>query len=231
MPILIMLTLLLLPGCAFLTNGTTQELSFQTNPEQVTVTLIPKPPVQHQPRARADGGAASINAEPIPESRLLGHAPLRVTLDRADGQSIIFSKAGYKPLTMELTTRMHPAFWGNILFGGLIGSATDQASGAAYEYVPNQYFVTLIPLESTSIDRNTGQAQRDKAIVFIVRRYAAIMADLSRGSGEDWTALLGVLQIGPGQDAAARDKIRAFATIYPDAANFATHVADFYTRH
>ncbi len=230
MPYILMI-LLLTTGCATMVDGSTQELSFQTNPENVAITLIPKPPIQHQPKPRADGGGAvaTVKADPIiPATRLLGYTPLRIVLDRIEGQSITFSKDGYKPVVMQLSTRTNPAFWGNIAFGGLTGSAIDHSTGAAYEYVPNQYFVTLIPLETTSIDRNTGQAQRDKAIVFIVRRYAAIMADLSRGSGEDWTSLLGVLQIAPGQDAEARDKIRAFATIYPDAATFATHVAEFY---
>jgi hypothetical protein len=226
----------LLGGCATMVDGSTQELSFQANPDGVAVTLLPAPPPPPPPSEwRADGATSStkrqVSTQATPVPRLLGVTPLKVILDRSQGQLITFTKNGYKPLVMQLTTRTNPAFWGNIAIGGLIGSSIDNATGAALEYVPNQYFVTLIPLEATSIERTTGQAQRDKAIVFIVRRYAAIMADLSRGSGEDWTSLLGVLQIGPGQDAEARDKIRAFATIYPDAANFATHVADFYLNH
>jgi hypothetical protein len=226
----------LLNGCATMVDGSTQELSFQANPDGVAVTLLPAPPPPPPPsESRADGGTsstkqvASTQATPVP--KLLGVTPLKVILDRVPGQSITFTKNGYKPLVMQLATRTNPAFWGNIAIGGLIGSSIDNATGAALEYVPNQYFVTLIPLEATSIERTTGQAQRDKAIVFIVRRYTAIMADLSRGSGEDWTSLLGILQIAPGQEISARDKIRAFATIYPDTANFATHVADFYLSH
>lgn len=232
MPYLFMFIAMLLGGCATMVDGSTQELSFQTNPEGVAVSILaPPPPPPPLPPSRPDADSAPAHRQaaiPAPAPRMLGKTPLRVVVDRSGGQSVIFEKDGYKPLTMQLATRTNPAFWGNIAFGGIIGSSIDNATGAALEYVPNQYFVTLIPLEATSIDRNTGQAQRDKAIVFIVRRYAAIMADLSRGSGEDWTSLLGILQIAPGKDADAREKIRAFATIYPDAANFATHVAEFY---
>lgn len=223
---------LLMSGCATMVDGSTQELSFQTNPEGVAVSLLaPPPPPPPPPSARPDAAPtpAIRPAEiPAPAPRLLGTTPLKITLDRAAGQSIMFAKEGYKPLTMQLATRTNPAFWGNVAIGGLIGSSIDNATGAALEYVPNQYFVTLIPLEATAIDQNTNHAQRDKAIVFIIRRYAAILADLSRGSGEDWSALLGLLRISPAQDAEARAKIKAFATIYTDAATFATHVADFY---
>lgn len=228
---LLLVVAMLLPGCATLVDGSTQEVSFQSNPEGVAITLLPKPPATRKSESRADGNISTVvKTEPAPPSRLLGYTPLRITLDRSDGQSITFSKDGHKPLVMQLATRTNPAFWGNIAVGGLLGSTIDNATGAALEYVPNQYFVTLIPLDSTSIDRNTGQAQRDKAILFIIRRHTAIMTDLSRGSGEDWTSLLEVLQISPGHDTEARGTIKAFSTIYPDVATFATHVAEHYIR-
>lgn len=231
MRIALVAALLWLSGCASLTHGTKQELSFQANPEGATVTLHPALPAQEPPaESRADGWTPprTRDAAPAQAPRLLGTTPLRITLDRADGQSIVFSKDGYKSLTMQLATRTNPMFWGNLVCCSLIGSIIDNATGAIWEYVPSQYFVTLIPLHATSIDSGSGQSQRDKAIVFIVRRYTAIMADLSRGSGEDWAALLEVLRINPGQGIEAREKLRAFAVIYPDAAAFATHVAQFY---
>lgn len=229
MSIVILALALLVSGCASMIAEPKQELSFQTNPEGVAVTIFHNPPPpDRQSDSRADGWTPPQKPNIAPAPKLLGTTPLKITLDRAVGQSIIFSKDGYKPLTMELSTRLHPAFWGNIIFGGLIGSAIDSATGAAWEYVPNQYFVTLIPLHATTVEQDTHQSQRDKAIVFIIRRYAAILADVSRGSGEDWSALLGLLRINPTQEAEARTKIKAFATIYTDAATFATHVADHY---
>jgi hypothetical protein len=131
---------------------------------------------------------------------------------------------------MKLTTTTNGAFWGNFLFGGPLGSTTDAMSGAIYEYSPSQLFITLNPDMSTAIDQGTGLPQRDKALAFIVRRYSSLMADLGKGSGEDWQALVRLLHLAPGQEADARQKIRALATVYPDIAVFATHVSDLYLR-
>lgn len=220
-----------LSGCASILDGTTQEVSFQSNPEAVTVTLVRDVPIPEQ--QYWSGKDKYGNPLPVPirqDLRLLGTTPFTLQLDRAEGQSVVFSKEGYKSLTMKLTTGTNPAFWGNIAIGGPFGSTTDSASGAMYEYVPSQYFVTLIPISATSMEHSTGQPQRDKALAFIVRRYASIMANLSQGGGEDWAALLALLQIRPEHEADAREKIRALALVYPDIGAFATHVTDLYLK-
>ena len=219
----------MLGGCATLTDGTTQELSFQTNPDQVMVTLIRQVPDE------ADWTQKDKYRQPKPptmheETRILGKTPLTLHLDRAEGQTVVFSKDGYKPLTMKLATGTNPNFWGNAAIGGPFGSTTDSASGAIYEYVPSQYFVTLIPVIGSSVENATLQSQRDKALAFLVRRYAGIMTNLAQGIGEDWNALKGLLNIGQGQEADARQKIRALAMVYPDIAVFATHVTDLYVK-
>jgi hypothetical protein len=233
--ILASLTLLacttLLGGCATILDGSTQEMSFQTNPEGVVVKLIRSVP---DPNVSVDWTKKnSRDVSPTPmrdEARILGKTPFSLQLDRMEGQRIEFSKEGYKPISMKLTTTTNGAFWGNILFGGLPGSTTDAMSGAIYEYAPSQLFVTLNPEMSTTIDQGTGQPQRDKALAFIVRRYTSLMADLSKGIGEDWGALKGLLHIGQGKEAEARQKIQALAMVYPDIAIFATHVTDLYLK-
>jgi hypothetical protein len=221
----------LLGGCATILDGSTQEMSFQTNPENVVVSLIHSVP---DPNAEVDWtkkNSRDVSPRPMhDETRILGKTPFTVQLDRMEGQRIEFSKEGYKPISMKLTTTTNGAFWGNILFGGLPGSTTDAMSGAIYEYSPSQFFVTLNPEMSTTIDQGTGQPQRDKALAFIVRRYTSLMADLSKGIGEDWSALKGLLHIGQGQEPDARKKIQALAMVYPDIAVFATHVTDLYLK-
>lgn len=221
----------LLSGCATILDGTTQEMSFQTNPENVVVSLIRSVP---DTNVKVDWTTKTgRDASPTPmrdETRILGKTPFTLQLDRMEGQRIEFSKEGYKPIKMKLTTTTNGAFWGNILLGGFVGSTTDGISGAIYEYSPSQFFVTLNPEMSTTIDQGTGQPQRDKALAFIVRRYAGLMANLSQGIGEDWSALKGLLHLGPGQEPDARKKIQALATVYPDIAVFATHVTDLYLK-
>ena len=220
----------LLGGCATMMSGTTQEISFQSSPDDVVVTLIKHVPEQlYWPDKTGRGTPKTIPARE--ESRILGKTPFTLQLDKLDEpQSVAFSKAGYKPVTMKLETRLDQWFWGNLAFGSAFGSTTDSMSGAMHEYSPSQFLVTLSPEVSTTIDQGTGQPQRDKALVFIVRRYTSLMADLSKGIGEDWSALKGLLHIGQGKEADARQKIQALAMVYPDIAVFATHVTDLYLK-
>ena len=67
----------LLGGCASIMHGTAQEVTFQSSPEEVTVTVT---------------------------GRIIGKTPITTRLDKKSGQSMTFTKDGYKPLTMELTT-------------------------------------------------------------------------------------------------------------------------------
>ncbi len=205
-------------GCATISSGTTQEMSFQSTPEDVIVTLIE--------RVRVEGSDNQFEDKP----RILGKTPFTTQLDRAENQSIQFSKPGYKPVTMKLTTTLNGWFWGNIVFGGLVGSTTDNMSGASVEYAPSQFYVTLTPLISSSIERFTGHSDRDKAREFIVRRYSNLMADLSNGKGEDLTTLFRLLRIEPDQDADARHKIQALSEVYTDPAVFANHVTELYLK-
>ena len=213
-------------GCASIMSGPTQEMSFQASPDDVMVTLIRTVKVPTQVSA----GKATLYTS-HEETRILGKTPFTLQLDKVeDPQSVVFSKAGYKPVTMKLTTKLDGWFWGNLVFGGPFGSTTDAMSGAVHEYTTNQFFVTLNPEMSTTIDQGTGQPQRDKALAFIVRRYTSLMSDLSKGIGEDWSALKGLLHIGQGKEADARQKIQALAMVYPDIAIFATHVTDLYLK-
>lgn len=219
-----------LGGCATMVSGTTQEMSFQSSPDNVIVTLVRSVPdgdAFAQQAARKAGTALPTRQE----SRILGKTPFTMQLDKiVDPQSVVFSKEAYKPLTMKLGTRIDGNFWGNILFGGFFGSTTDSASGAMYEYEPNQFLVTLNPDPSTPISQSVGQADRDKALAFIVRRHSAVLASLSQGTGEDWTSLMGLLHIAPAQEADARQKLKALALVYPDAGTFATRVTDLYLK-
>lgn len=106
-------------GCATIVSGTTQEMTFQSEPPGAVV--------------KVDG-------------RPLGKTPMTIQLDRMSSQSLTFELEGYKTITMPLTTTLEPWFWGNILIGGLIGSTTDGVSGAVYEYSPSQYYVSMHPI-------------------------------------------------------------------------------------
>ncbi|MEA3243776.1 MAG: PEGA domain-containing protein [Pseudomonadota bacterium] len=105
-------------GCASIVSGTDQALTFNSEPDEATVTIAGK---------------------------VVGKTPLSVQLKKVQNQSLTFEKEGYKTYTTQLSTRLDGWFWGNILLGGVIGSTTDGVSGAMHEYSPDKYFVTLTP--------------------------------------------------------------------------------------
>jgi hypothetical protein len=118
------LLLLHMQGCATIVTGTTQEMTFDSEPDGVTVVV---------------------------NGRVIGKTPVTIQLKKKSDQSITFKKEGYKTQTRQLSTSTQGWFWGNILIGGFIGSTVDGVSGAIYEYSPSQYYVTLAP-ESSGVN-------------------------------------------------------------------------------
>ena len=126
-------------GCASVVSGTDQKLTFNSEPEEATVTV---------------------------SGRVLGKTPLTVPVDRGSNQSIPFEKEGYKTYTAQLSTTTNPWFFGNIVIGGLLGSTTDGVSGAIHEFSPDQYFVTLKPDTPTGISTSKPRQIKEIIIAF-----------------------------------------------------------------
>lgn len=186
-------------GCATLASGDTQTVSFISNPEGATIEL---------------------------DGRTLGKAPLSVTLKKKSGQWITAKLDGYKAVTIPLETRLDGMFWGNIVFGGFIGSTTDEMSGAAREYIPSHYMITLPPLGSSGIDAKIRLSDDQKIKEFVVVGYRQIIEDLRKGQGEYRDSLLNLLNVPKEtQDDVAR-KIKALSDAYPDIPEFAQRVLD-----
>lgn len=61
-----------------------------------------------------------------------------------ESKSFTFKKAGYKDVSLVVSTSLDPLFWGNIVIGGSLGSSTDSIfTKNAYEYSPNQFYVNM----------------------------------------------------------------------------------------
>jgi len=132
-------TVILSTGCASVVSGTDQKLTFNSEPEEATVTV---------------------------SGRVLGKTPLTVPVDRGSNQSITFEKEGYKTYTAQLSTTTNPWFFGNIVLGGLVGSTTDGVSGAIHEFSPDQYFVTLKPDTPTGLSTSRPRQIKEIIIAF-----------------------------------------------------------------
>jgi len=160
----------------------------------------------------------------IINGRTMGKTPLTSNLKKGSGQVIVFEKEGYKTLTMSLETRMSGWFWGNIVFGGLLGSTTDGVSGAVYEYSPSQYMVTLQPLSSNPITSAVQKSQKDRVKEFVISGYSNIRADLSAGSGQYLSSLLELLNINPDKRNEATVRLKTLADTNSNIMDFADQV-------
>jgi len=177
-------------------------VSFQSSPEEATVTV---------------------------SGRIIGKTPVTVQLGRKSDQILLFTKEGYKSVTMQMDTKISNWFWGNVIAGGVIGSTTDGFSGAMHEYSPNQYFLTLEP-EGVRTESPTLKTQRDKAKEFIVSRHTALLSELNQGGGEEINALMQLLNIENDKQPDALQKIRGLSEIFTDAPTFAEQVIVLYLK-
>lgn len=193
----------LLGGCASIITGTNQEVTFHSTPEEATVSV---------------GG------------KTLGKTPLTTSLKKRSGQSLVFEKEGYKTITLQLETRMNGWFWGNIIFGGLVGSTTDNLSGAVNEYSPNQYMVTLESAGTGTLDGKTSGSKSQAVRGYIVSGYNDIRSELSKGSGPYVTTLLKMLDVPESEKDAAVKKIKALSEVYTIIPEFADHVIALYIK-
>jgi hypothetical protein len=85
-----MLAVLSMGGCATILDGSTQQVSFQTTPENVVVTLISKVPDQVNWTQKKNGTTMQPTSF-HDEKRILGTTPFALNLDRAGDQSVMFS--------------------------------------------------------------------------------------------------------------------------------------------
>jgi len=106
----------LISGCATIISGENQTVTIQTIPE---------------------------GAEVVINGAVKGITPITFPLKREDGSVLELRKEGYKSHVGVLHTELNGMFWGNILFGGLLGSTTDASTGASREYMPGTIVVNL----------------------------------------------------------------------------------------
>ncbi len=110
-----LLALLLLPGCATITQGGAQNVTVTTNPPGASCRL-----------ERGDTAIGIIAPTP---------GTLRVDKGRND-LMVICTRDGHDVTTVRHPAEFGGATFGNIIIGGLIGVAVDAASGANFSYYP-----------------------------------------------------------------------------------------------
>ncbi len=191
-------------SCASIVSGSSQELTFESQPEGATVSL---------------------------DGNVLGKTPMTTTVKKERKRIVSFSKDGYQTQTMRLTTSLNGWFWGNFIFSyfGPFSSTTDGVSGAVHEYIPGRYFITLTPEVTAGISAAPATViigEKAKIKEFIVLEYSNIAKDLAKGSGEYLNTLLILLGIRQDFRPSAIAEIRVNAAVYHDIPSFADSVIE-----
>jgi hypothetical protein len=175
------LALLILIGCASIVDGTTQLVSFNSEPS---------------------------GAQVLVSGSMVGVTPMSIEIKREKGTTVTIRKDGYEPHVVTLNTKLNPMFWGNIITGGTFGSTTDSMSGASVEYSPDQYFVTLNPIAVPETSRVAHGLER-KVRDFILVNFQNLQDDLEDGQGEYLSSLLSLLSVEEGGSEDAIAKLRS----------------------
>jgi hypothetical protein len=103
-------------GCATMIHGTTQVVHFESTPPGATARV----------------------------ETMTTTTPGQLTLSRAKGYDVEFTKPGYLPAHSHIGQETSGAIWGNIAFGGIIGLVVDDEDGAGYNLIPETVTDTLI---------------------------------------------------------------------------------------
>jgi len=184
-------------GCASIVSGTDQTLTFNSEPDGATVIVAGK---------------------------TVGKTPLSVQIDKDENQSLTFEKEGYKTYTTQLSTTMDSWFWGNIVFGGFVGSTTDGMSGAINEFSPDQYFVTLTP--TTPYNLSTSKPRKIKEI--IIAFGDDIRLELMNGGGENTDAIISLIGDEDTDKVTTTKVLKKIANDNTNDLEFANKIIDLY---
>jgi hypothetical protein len=114
-------------GCASIIDGTSQTLTFNTNPPEADCTLN-------------RNGVAIGNVK----------TPSGIVVKKTkDVINLTCKKDGYQDATTILPSEVEGATFGNIVLGGFIGWGIDSASGADNHY-PEITTLSLVPVEAAA---------------------------------------------------------------------------------
>lgn len=136
------LAALLGSGCASIVHG---------GPRLITLNSSPA------------GATATISKQGTDVVVHRGTTPLTVSLDpkrgyfKGQSYSVSFALAGYQTATVQLRSEISGWYFGNILFGGLIGMViVDPATGSMWNISPNKITHALTSEQATMLESGNG---------------------------------------------------------------------------
>ena len=148
----------LLSACSSIINSTSQEISFSGNVNKIKIKQ---------------------------NGMLLCQTPCSVVINRdKNGALIMAEKDGYESVPLRLNTKLSVFFWGNIIFGGLLGSTTDALSGGMWEYAPSQFYIDMTE------DGKTANKKLQDVKKFVLKNYTALKAETAEGKTGEYLSSL-----------------------------------------
>jgi hypothetical protein len=116
LPLLCVVSILFSTGCASVMSGTTQTITIKTKPAGAKATFF-------------DNKGEAISVQ---------NTPCTVPLKRSGHYTLKIEKDDYAPLELEMKRTVNGWYFGNVIFGGLLGLAiVDPATGAMFTFSPS----------------------------------------------------------------------------------------------
>ena len=200
--LLALVLLTTLSGCATIIDGTSQPVTFNSEPNRAKVFI---------------NGAQ------------VGVTPLTIQVPRSKATIVVAKKEGYEEQQFPLQTKMNGYFWGNVISGGFLGSTIDYASGSMVEYSPNMYFFSLEPIRKSEVDSFRLSEER-KIRQFILVNHAHLAQDLAQGKGEYLFSLFDLLAAKDTPRREIIQRLRMLSATHRDPPSFAEAVLNTFVR-
>jgi hypothetical protein len=115
-------------GCASIVHGGPRTVPVASNPPGAKVSIYDR-----------DGKVVSQNTTPF-----IATLPTKYRYFAGQSYKLVFEKEGFRKTEVELRSTMSGWYWGNLVFGGLLGMlVVDPNTGAMYNLSPNKVEHTL----------------------------------------------------------------------------------------
>lgn len=147
-----------LASCATVIRGSTEQVTFDSEPSGAEMRSIVKSPCGNQPcQAANNGGGPSGAPYPTDDTPFTPDAgptcvtPCTIEVARNKELIVTFTKEGYEPQTVQLLTKVSGgavATAGNVVIGGVVGVVVDAGTQAGFDHYPNPLKVVLKPIKS-----------------------------------------------------------------------------------
>jgi hypothetical protein len=142
--------------------------------------------------------------------------------------TIVVSSDGYRQVATTLSSSVQPIFFGNIICGGFIGSTTDLATGALYQYNPNSFYANLIPDHFGEVDSH--YLEEFQIRYFAMMNHSQIALGANNPNDEYFGSLVNMLESNMETDTATRIIINALENSKGNQLAFGDELIDRFRR-